>query len=418
MANDLSPGSLGGASGYATFWKGIFSIASSSATTLGLFPTLATLRRFLDKMDGIVANEDFDAAQGVKESGEFAGAQAALADLTKIIASLPDRAKVLLKLIGTGTRPMVAVGPGDTPPPPIAWAARDFMAWKRTGQFAQNLVKRAKVEGDPRLLAYACGYRVAFAAKVCGSGFLNSIVGGPYRLHWWRSRWVSMYGDAWVYGYYRHQPGCPTMNGETGDDSSPPYEEWPDLCSANLQQKIEVAPGGSDPDAVLAAVKDGTGLPGTLPAEFVDFWFGALEGTFGDLGAGGRFRKDQFDRAYQLTWLMLWFQTSGDVLGCPRLDLKPPSPGGCGTKPDWVDTADAKPAGSGDTGTGPVPPQPSPMQDIDEGKVACGVALALFGLALGFLNGAAAGLLAFGKSIALIIDGVKELDWNDLLCKL
>jgi hypothetical protein len=154
------------------------------------------------------------------------------------------------------------------------------------------------------------------------------------------------------------------MEGPTGDDPNPPYTEWPDLCNANLQQAIELP--GIDPAALLTALKDGTAFPDVLPAAFIDFWFSALDDTFGSIGEGSRFRKDQLNGAYLMTWLMLWFQTSGQVLGCLPIPPVASPDADCGAEPPWV--------------KGSVPPAQSIEQaieqDVDEGKVICGVVLA------------------------------------------
>lgn len=48
----------------------------------------------------------------------------------------------------------------------------------------------------------------------------------------------------------------------------------------------------------------------------------------------------------------------------------------------------------------------------------CGIILALLGLASLFVGGGAAGAAAIGGGIGLIIDGVKQIDWDDFRCQL
>src|SRR5262249_31412749 len=204
--------------------------------------------------------------------------------------------------------------PSDPVPSPDTWHARDFLHWKKSGLFLKQLLAKAKAAGDGRFLAYAYGFLVSYAANVCGSPFLNSAVGGPTRTQWWGQRFVKNYVDAWVYGYYQSSA---TM---TDDNPTPPYKDWPNLCDANLQKKI--AAGG--PDALglafakdlLSRIQGFRNFPEhELPDAFADFWMGAFAAAYGPPPPGSPFTPGALNNAYLMTWLVLWFQTSGEVLG-------------------------------------------------------------------------------------------------------
>ena len=175
--------------------------------------------------------------------------------------------------------------------------------------FLRKLLDRATASGDPRFLAYAYGFLVSYAADVCGNPFVNSTVGGPPRTQWWRQRFVRNYVDAWVFGAY--SIGA-TM---TEDTPSPAYADWPSLCDANLQERIAL--DGIDLTTLLRCVKISTAFPqDVLPADFSAFWIGAYSDAYGAPASTGPVTFPWFlNDAYLMTWLVLWFQTSGAVLG-------------------------------------------------------------------------------------------------------
>jgi hypothetical protein len=53
---------------------------------------------------------------------------------------------------------------------------------------------------------------------------------------------------------------------------------------------------------------------------------------------------------------------------------------------------------------------------VDEGKVVSGVILALLGLAALFLGGGGIGAAGLAVGIKLVVDGVKQIDWDELRC--
>ena len=293
--------------------------------------------------------------------------------------------------------------------PPNLWSGRDYLHWKRTGDFAARLLTDAEHSGDDRFLAYALGWQVAFASLLSGSGFVALIVGSVYRTHWWRTRWIANFVDTWCWGFYQRDPA-------TAADA---YGSWPSLCRSGLHRAIEVAEG-LDPETVARAVVAEEALPTALPEEFTDYWVRAWQGAYGpgDLTVNGPqalFTADRLQAAYLMTWLVLWFQTSGDMIGCNPVPGAPPA--ACGsspTPPNWVDPTVTNPV-TGDR-SGPEGPHPNLDPDVDE--IICGLLLALAGIIATALGAAAIGAAAIKKGIEDAIDGIAQLNWDELECQL
>ena len=60
------------------------------------------------------------------------------------------------------------------------WYWFDVLHYRYTGRFARNLLENADTDEK---LAYVFGYLTHIGCDVVGHGFVNQIVGGPYRLH-------------------------------------------------------------------------------------------------------------------------------------------------------------------------------------------------------------------------------------------
>jgi hypothetical protein len=387
---------------YADVWRSLFTIIGGD---IGLFATLKRLKEILGKLDRIANQEDFDALKAIRDSGEIDDIEKVGHDFADLISGLPSEALSIAGIIGEGLRPKVCTSsPADPVPPPGTWQVRDFLHWKKSGPFVKKLIEKAVAAGDPRFLAYAYGFLVAYASDVCGSAFINSAVGGPARTQWWRQRFVKNYVDAWVHGFYSSSA---TM---VDDAPSPPYDQWPNLCAANLHEKIELEP--LDPVDVMKRIKLFQPFPeNALPPEFAAFWIDAFAETYGAPPPGSPVTVSGLNGAFVMTWLVLWFQTGGAVLGCNLTEpLAPPQ--GCGDAPAELDPFQTGPDG------GPLlPPKPEPDTDIDEGAVVCGIVLIILGV-LGILT------LNFDAGVKAIVAGVKlissaaDVDWQKLRCQL
>ena len=388
---------------YVRVWKNIFFSLADIPARKGFLSTLTTLHDTLEHLAAIGSDEDADALIALGTSGEGAKVKAAADNLQKLVQELSSNARLIAGWISTSLRPKVDTAtPADSVPLPKDWQARDFFHWKKTGTFVRDLLDKADATGDQRLKAYAYGYLIGYACRVTGSPFINSIVGGPFRTQWWRQRFVRAYVDAWVYGFYQQNPR-PTM---TIDSPSPPYDFWPSLCDANLHQKLNLgAADPADPATLLTMVATQAPFPPMVPDDFAQHWFEAVQKTFGaavPTGVGAH----SLNGAYAMTWLMLWFQTSGAVLGILGCRPKEPTPpSNCGKDKAELDPFKVAPDG---TFTGPPPADLD--QDVDEESFFCGTILAIFGSLP----------TPSGVVFDLIADAVKSgaVNWDDVRCKI
>lgn len=399
--------STGGTSPYTTLWRLILAITGGDGTSAdpGMYAILKTFRDFLDKIVPAARDEDLDVLSDLNDSGELDAVVQMASTLEVLVSGFTSRVLDIGSAITAGMKPGVNVSPGSAVPAPVAWTAREFLHWKHPGRFATALARRARESGDQRFIAYSVGYLCSFAGSVAGSPFANSIVGGAYRPQWWRHRWINNYIDAWVYGAYR------TSATMAGDTPTPPYDQWPGLCSASLHSRIELAQ--MDAVDIMKRLREGSAFPAVLPDDFAAYWMTAWRDAYGDQFS--RFSAGALNGAYVMTWMMLWFQTSGEVIGCnPPPPMVPPA--GCdGTQPAWVDPF-TQPAGS--NGAGAVPPQPTFEHDPDVAEIVTGIILALLGAASLFFGGGAAGIAAIAGGVALIVDGALTFTWDELRCDL
>ncbi|MEU4769139.1 hypothetical protein AB0H12_38435 [Actinosynnema sp. NPDC023794] len=402
---------------YAFVWKQIFGLLGGDESRfpgsgLGLHAVLVRMRRILDELSAVAEAEDCDRLEDIRDGNvpgvSLADIETTAKDFAKIINVLdPTSSPLIAEIASTITgrlKPAVTTAaPADPVPPAEAWHARDFLHWRRTGAFIDALLDQANTSGDNRLLAYAYGYLIGYSANVCGSPFVNSCVGGPHRTQWWRRRFTNNFIDTWVHGRYAQSP-----RPDPDDAPTPPYQQWPSLCSANLQQRIELQP--MDPGALLVDVKQNRDLPsGVLPDDFAQSWLAAFEAAHPAPRPPG-LAAEQLNGAYQMTWLMLWFQTSGEIVGCNFAAPMAP-PDDCGAAPGELDPFVPAPGG------GPSLP-PAFDDDLeDTAAVVCGIILAIMGgLAL-----AAGSLVAGGASIAgaaALLDCSNVVEWQKLRCQL
>jgi hypothetical protein len=383
---------------YALVWKMFFGLVGGQP---GLLSSLTLMRDTLNQLQTIVDNEDTAALCNLKDTDFLQKMNDAAKDFEKLVSNLEPQALAIANVITSLQSPIHT----DPAPNPASWQMRDFLAWKSPGKFIDALLKTAKDSGDERLLAYAYGYICSYSGNVCGNPFIASSVGGPARTQWWRRRFVENFVDAWVHGYYEAGASM------SGDTPTPAYDTWPDLCGTNLHQKIEL--GTIDPVELLDTVKKAKPFPVVLPQDFAEHWYSAFQHAYGAGAAAGRFTADSLNASYVMTWLVLWFQTSGVVFGCrPVTPVTPPD--GCGDSPGELDPFVPAPDG------GPsLPPEPQVDYDVDVGAVICGILLAIFG-GVSLLAGniaAGAGFIA-GAIDEFDCDSLADFHWKELRCQL
>ena len=399
---------------YFLIWQHVLSIAVGNTTTTppipGLAPTLQTLTGAVDKLSSLVAAHDFSGMEAFKNSGQLDTINKASADLTTILHFFTQPAN-LVPITNLICSSSPKINNTSQLVPATFWAGRDWLHWKHTGDFAEALYTAARAQSDDRYLAYAVGWQVAFATLVCSSGFMNSVVGTSYRTYWWRHRWMDLVVDAWVWGYY----GADAEMGDIGVPK-PPYNDWTPLCAAKLHDLIDLT-NGADPLTVAQAVVAGQSLPDLpdIDAFATNFWLPAWSAANGN-PTGSPFTAPGLLTGYYLLWLVLWFQTSGDVVGC-NSPPSPTPPSTCGsnpTPPDWIDPTKTNPA----TGQPFLPQEPTPKHDPNAGEIICGAILGILGLASEFFGGGIIGAGAIAGGVALIVDGEEQLNWDELDCQL
>lgn len=115
------------------------------------------------------------------------------------------------------------------------WYWFDMLHYRRTGKFAQNLLRLAG--SDEVKLAYAYGYLTHIAADTVGHPFVNQVVGGPYRMHPQRHAACENFIDSWKF-----------------------HEQYGESINEKLHEKLN--------------------LPGSLPAGLPEFLHKAFLDTY------------------------------------------------------------------------------------------------------------------------------------------
>jgi hypothetical protein len=404
---------------YYVIWQLILGIAVGNQTSTpplpGLAAALQTVTSAVSTLSTLVANHDFNGLRAFKNSGQITAINNAVSDLTQILQyfSQPANLQPITNEICT-LEPLINA---PAVVPTSLWSGRDWLYWRHTGDFAEALYKAAQSQANDAYLAYAVGWQVAFATLVCSSGFMNSIVGTTYRTYWWRHRWMDLVVDAWCWGYY----GANAEMTDDGNNPNPPYSSWPSLCAAGLHNLIDLT-NGQTPLTVAQAVVNQQSLP-DIPAitDFANnFWLPVWTQANADSVTAAPpppvFSADGLLTGYYMLWLLLWFQTSGDVIGCnPAPPATPPS--SCGANPQppgWIDPTKTNPV----TGQPFLPQEPTPSWSPNIGEVICGAVLAALGIASEFFGGGAVGIAAAVGGIDAMVNGLEQLNWDQLDCQL
>jgi hypothetical protein len=301
--------------------------------------------------------------------------------------------------------PVEAAGPA---PPASAWRPREFLFWKKPGAFVKALIDQAvavaQIDSDmgAKAFSYAFGFLVFYSASICGGPFINSIIGGPYRTQWWRYRWINNHVDAWVHGYY--EAGKPAYDQDPPDGA---YLTWKDLCGSKLHEKIDV--GSILQPAAMQRLRDGQAFSLASP----DFnmlgalWFKAVQQAYGSSPLNENQWTARLNDAYVMTWLVLWAQTSGEVILC---DEPPKAPPDCGDVPSW-----SNPAIPGDAGAGSGPPPPHSEQPDNSSSSVSGKIAAILGVVAAITGFWPAAVGAIVSAIAAAATH-KSVDWAKVLC--
>jgi hypothetical protein len=385
------------------------------------WPVLNTVRSTLDSMDLLAQLETIDALDGIvslaltlqPEINQLQNLQPTLTNLVEVIGQiitlrprmeLRETSQIDLNdLYPLGLLPKLSEPPAIDP---RGDRLHEFLRWHRTGDFARQLLVKAGT--DPRMQAYAYGWLCHVASSVTAEPLVNNITGGPYRTHWWRNRLVGNFVDSWTYGFYESNPR-PTMN---GDDPSPHYEDWPSLCSANLQDQFNIAglagaQAGDVPDAVKA-MADGTvsSLPGLTSSDLdaiANLLLNTVNVTYNSstqpvdstVGAAAGFTSQHIKEAFVGAYAVYWFMTSGSgPLG--NNEIGPP-PAGATTPPSWISS-----------GTLPSPQQAG----LNTGVAACALILAILAIVAALFSLLLLAIIAFVALVTLL--ATSAIDWDQV----
>ena len=377
-----------------------------SSLVIPLWPILNHVTDVLDQLQTIVTDQDEIALASLLAGGSVQG----LENLQSQLVGLPATIAVMQIVIGA----IVSEGPwmemNQTFPPAadvIADRRYEFLRWHLTGEFARNLLQHAKSANQK---AFAFGWLSHVSSSVTAEPFVNNVVGGPYRTHWWRNRLAGNFVDSWTFGFFEQNP-LPTM---AGDNPTPAYADpntgagWPSICEANLQNLFNVAgldgPSTTDgvPDAVTAmATGNVAGLLSSFPfpAEISKLLDDTIAATYAasmlptvGLDANGHltpaFQSDTFARAYLGAFAVYWFMTSGS--------------GPIGNNPTGTPTGMPEPTWISSGGS-PSSPQ---QAGVNVGAAVCAALLAIFAIFSILTGDFVAGAAALVAALA-----VPVIDW-------
>ncbi|NOU19670.1 MAG: hypothetical protein HOO91_19100 [Bacteroidales bacterium] len=159
------------------------------------------------------------------------------------------------------------------------WWWFDVLHYRRTGQYAQTLLKNSAPGTIEH--AYALGYLTHYAADIVGHPFVNIISGGPYRTHPKRHKLVENHED--VMAFKEYTGGVEFVQSKLGED--------------------------------YIINGDERHLPGNLN----NFVLDSLKKVYFESGNslyGKEMNNDDLNDAYRL-WLM-WFRKSTNTLDLPK----------------------------------------------------------------------------------------------------
>jgi hypothetical protein len=360
-----------------------------------VWPVLNEIKDFLDKMDVIAKAEDLGALPPM--IGQASSIPAKVSSLQSHASTIDS----VTAMIGN----IVAIPPYMQqtlyPDPGHREYNRlsEFLRWHYPANFASQLVNNAST---PRQKAFAYGYLSHFAASVTGEPFVNNVSGGPYRLRWWRNRLVSNFVDSWTFGFFK-------SGAEMDEDKpSPPYAAWRPLCSANLQEEINVAGllGAKSYDVPEAVKAVASGNLGNLPNQFPDDLAKLLNDAVNSAYptdrpmalsfTGGGFSESRFKEAFVGAFAVYWFMTSGSGPMCNNPIGSPPA--NCMSAPSWISSG---------------APQSPQEAGLNTTGATCAILLAMVALLLILTGNIPAGITALIGALNAPI-----VNWDEVRCNL
>jgi len=251
------------------------------------------------------------------------------------------------------------------------WWWFDTLHSRQTGDFATQLLdisrgRAAGMDGSRRrrqqLLSYSVGYLSHFAADVVGHAYVNSMVGGPYRLNQaQRHTTQEKIMDVYAYDHYYNDTGLlKRLNSRRGDR----YYQNPNLLNSGLHKNQQFTDGKYDPKQYqidhdrlfnrpkqMHPIASGLELPDEISRNFAQ-----AANTVYDTSEYGRLTPEEVDESYRLWYLVLRNSTSTMNVAHPS-ELPEINPISKETKQQWEkfknwfeNTFNSKPGGGGGGG--------------------------------------------------------------------
>jgi len=217
------------------------------------------------------------------------------------------------------------------------WWWFDTLHSRKTGQLTTRLLDIARGQASgmdgqtrrrPKLLSYAVGYLSHLAADVVGHAYVNTMVGGPYRLNQaQRHTTQEKLMDVYAYDHYYNDDGLLRRRNTLKDR----YYQNPQLLHSGLHKNQQFTNGKYDPkdyeidhDRIFERPKRmapvASGLE--LPAEISRNVAAAANAVYGD--EFSELTPEEVDQSYRLWYLNLRGSTS--TLKMPEPSELPDTP--------------------------------------------------------------------------------------------
>jgi hypothetical protein len=210
--------------------------------------------------------------------------------------------------------------------PENEWYWFDTLHYRRTGDFASNMWKLA--QGNNDLMRYVIGYGSHIGTDVAAHPFVNTLVGGPYRMHWHRHHLIENWIDAYSRKHYGDAAGTKNCLALGPDDV---YRA--DAISGSYAYRLCAFPDERLPDDLASLLVQ------------------AVTNTYGGTVHPPLFSETDFDTTYRL-WLM-WFEWATSIGDAIKPTPVPPPGSGLATLfSDYVGGFPSFPGGGGGGGGG------------------------------------------------------------------
>jgi hypothetical protein len=294
-----------------------------------IFKAYDALEPFIDFYEDHI-EPVIDAAEDAITAVDQALFNGIFTDLSNLSAALSTTAITAVGSVVTshvdlfyGFRPKIQEGAAEKD-----WYWFDFLHYRRTGQFCSRMWQLAEQANDDDLRRYVLGYTSHIGTDVVGHPFVNSVVGGPYRMHSKRHKLVENWIDAYARNVFPDGPktkGCLNL---TGDDTY-----------------VANAINGSYYYRLCAFPDE------KLPPKLGEMMLKAMADVYGGMAHPPDFSFDDLDDTYRL-WLM-WFRRATSFGSMhPPTPVPPPGSAAAALVSDYVGGLPSFPGGGSGGGGG------------------------------------------------------------------